>query len=135
MASPCRHLLVPVLVTRGSWPCRRCLLCGWSGEHHRAALLALALYAFDPNILAQSALATLDLGVTCLIFATMYVVGTLLRRPTAAKTILTGALSMSRVQESLAHAERQLHLYAWQVRQIAPAFKPGGQADPTAEER
>ena len=41
MASPCRHLLVPVLVTRGSWPCRRCLLCGWSGEHHRAALLAL----------------------------------------------------------------------------------------------
>ncbi len=42
----------------------------WFGA--RGGLLALLLFAFDPNILTHAALATLDLGVTCFIFAAMY---------------------------------------------------------------
>ena len=40
----------------------------------RAGLLALALYALDPNILTHSALITTDIGATLLIVATLYVV-------------------------------------------------------------
>lgn len=42
----------------------------WFGP--RGGLLALLLFAFDPNILTHAALATLDLGVTCFIFVAMY---------------------------------------------------------------
>ncbi|MBN1876732.1 MAG: glycosyltransferase family 39 protein [Anaerolineae bacterium] len=42
----------------------------WLGP--RAGLFALVLFALDPNILANATLATLDLGVTTLIFITMY---------------------------------------------------------------
>jgi hypothetical protein len=38
----------------------------------RAAVLALALYALDPNILAHGLLATTDLGVALFMFAAMY---------------------------------------------------------------
>jgi hypothetical protein len=60
----------------------------WFGP--RAGLLALALFVFDPNILAHSALATLDLGVTCLIFITMYGVQRFLRRPSVTSAAMTG---------------------------------------------
>ena len=60
----------------------------WFGP--RSGLLALALFAFDPNILAHGTLATLDLGVTCLIFVTMYGVQRLLRRPSGMNLTLTG---------------------------------------------
>jgi 4-amino-4-deoxy-L-arabinose transferase-like glycosyltransferase len=38
-----------------------------------AGLLALTLYAFDPNILAHAGVAATDLGAACAIFAAMYV--------------------------------------------------------------
>ena len=37
-----------------------------------AGLLALTLYAFDPNILAHSGVAATDLGAACAIFAAVY---------------------------------------------------------------
>lgn len=55
-----------------------------------AGLLALAFFVFDPNILAHSTLATLDLGVTCLIFVTMYGVQRFLRRPSVTSAAVTG---------------------------------------------
>jgi hypothetical protein len=37
-----------------------------------AAFLALALFVFEPNILAHGALVTTDMGLTCFLFATVY---------------------------------------------------------------
>ncbi|MFZ5917250.1 MAG: glycosyltransferase family 39 protein [Chloroflexota bacterium] len=46
----------------------------WASELYgsTAGLLALALYAFSPNLLAHTSLATNDLGVTCLMFLSLY---------------------------------------------------------------
>jgi len=60
----------------------------WFGP--RAGLLALAFFAFDPNILAHSTLATLDLGVTCFIFIAMFGVHRLLRRPSWSNLVMGG---------------------------------------------
>ena len=57
-----------------------------------AGLLALALLSFDPNIIAHSAICTLDVGVTLLIFAAMYVFQRMLRRPTLPYVIGAGTL-------------------------------------------
>jgi 4-amino-4-deoxy-L-arabinose transferase-like glycosyltransferase len=62
----------------------------WFGP--RGGLFALALLVFDPNILAHATLATLDLGVTCLIFATLYGLQRLLRRPARTNLVATGVL-------------------------------------------
>lgn len=68
------------------------LLFRWASEWFGpwGGLLALALLAFDPNILAHSTLATLDLGVACLIFITMYGVQRLMNRPTWINVVGTG---------------------------------------------
>jgi hypothetical protein len=60
----------------------------WFGP--RAGLLALAFFAFDPNILANATLATLDLGVTCLIFITMYWFQRTLHTPNAKHLVILG---------------------------------------------
>ena len=62
----------------------------WFGP--RAGLLALALLAFDPNILAHASVATGDLGVTCLIFISMYGFQRLLRRPSGTSLVVNGIL-------------------------------------------
>ncbi|MGD9099455.1 MAG: glycosyltransferase family 39 protein [Anaerolineae bacterium] len=62
--------------------------CDWFGP--RGGLLALALLAFDPNILAHGTLATLDLGVACFMFITMYGVHRFIRRPTGVNLVATG---------------------------------------------
>ncbi len=62
----------------------------WFGPH--AGLLALAFFAFDPNILAHGTLATLDLGVTCFIFVAMFGVQRLLRRPSRSNLVIGGVL-------------------------------------------
>ncbi len=55
-------------------------------------LLALALLTFDPNIIAHTSLCALDLGITLLIFATLYVFQRMLRRPTPLRVMGTGVL-------------------------------------------
>jgi hypothetical protein len=64
----------------------------WAAELFgpQAGLLALALLAFDPNILAYASLATLDLGAAVFIFIAVYGVYRYLRRPTRAKLVLAG---------------------------------------------
>ncbi len=64
----------------------------WASERFGpwGGLLALALLAFDPNILAHASLATLDLGVACLIFITMYGIHRIMRRPTTMNLVGTG---------------------------------------------
>jgi 4-amino-4-deoxy-L-arabinose transferase-like glycosyltransferase len=55
-----------------------------------AGLLALALYAFDPNIVAHSSVAAIDLGAAAFITLAMYALWRVLRRPTRAGVVLAG---------------------------------------------
>jgi hypothetical protein len=57
-----------------------------------AGLFALALLAFDPNILAYGSLASLDLGVAVFIFIAVYSVYRYLRRPSRTKLVLAGIM-------------------------------------------
>lgn len=56
----------------------------WSNElyGHRAALIALTLYSFSPNIIAHSRFVTTDLGVTFFIFISFYYFWKFLEKPT-----------------------------------------------------
>ncbi len=62
----------------------------WFGS--RAGLVALALMIFDPNILAHSTLATIDLGATCFIFIAMYALQRLVRQYNRLNLMLAGAV-------------------------------------------
>jgi hypothetical protein len=55
-----------------------------------AGVLALALYAFDPNIVAHSAIAATDLGAACFIFIACYFFWRYLRRPGWSSILLAG---------------------------------------------
>jgi 4-amino-4-deoxy-L-arabinose transferase-like glycosyltransferase len=71
------------------------LVYRWAQEMHGplAALLALTLYAFDPNLLAHARLNTTDLGVTAFVFAAGYAAWQWQRRPPRpGATLLTGGL-------------------------------------------
>jgi tetratricopeptide (TPR) repeat protein len=53
-----------------------------------AALLAIALLVFDPNFLAHGALVTTDTGITCFLFATLYLAYRYTKRPTLFRLLL-----------------------------------------------
>jgi len=55
-----------------------------------AGLLALLLVVFEPNLLANSALVTTDMGVTCFFLATIYCFYRYARQPSAIRLLLTG---------------------------------------------
>jgi 4-amino-4-deoxy-L-arabinose transferase-like glycosyltransferase len=55
-----------------------------------AGLLALLLIVFEPNVLANSALVTTDVGVTCFFLATIYCFYRYARQPSALRLLLTG---------------------------------------------
>jgi hypothetical protein len=59
------------------------LIYRWASDAFggRAGLLALALCAFDPNVLAHAGVAATDLGAACAIFAGLYTFWRWLRRP------------------------------------------------------
>ncbi len=64
----------------------------WAAERggRIAGMVALGLFAFDPNLLAHGSLATTDLGVTALTFITMYGLMRFLQRPTWGVFFLVG---------------------------------------------
>jgi len=55
-----------------------------------AALAALAFLIFDPTFLANGALVTTDIGITCCIFVTVYLSYRYTKQPSAARLILIG---------------------------------------------
>jgi dolichyl-phosphate-mannose--protein O-mannosyl transferase len=55
-----------------------------------AGLLALLLVVFEPNVLANSALVTTDMGVTCFFLATIYCFYRYARQPSVLRLLLTG---------------------------------------------
>jgi 4-amino-4-deoxy-L-arabinose transferase-like glycosyltransferase len=60
----------------------------WFGAE--AALLALILVVFDPNVLANSGLVTTDIGVTCFLIAGLLCFYCFARRPSAINLLLAG---------------------------------------------
>ena len=55
-----------------------------------AALIALTLLVFDPNVLAHGAVVGTDMGLTCFMFATIYAFYRYVRFPSARRLILVG---------------------------------------------
>ena len=55
-----------------------------------AGLLALLLLVFEPNVLANSDLVTTDMGVACLLLATIYCFYRFARQPSVIRLLLTG---------------------------------------------
>lgn len=55
-----------------------------------AALLALAMFSFDPNILAHGNLATNDIGVTCFATLALYTFWRWMTHPAAARAVIAG---------------------------------------------
>jgi tetratricopeptide (TPR) repeat protein len=55
-----------------------------------AALIALALFVFDPNVLANGALVETDLGSACFIFAAIYAFYRYSQNPSPAKLTIAG---------------------------------------------
>jgi dolichyl-phosphate-mannose-protein mannosyltransferase len=75
------------------------LILGWFLFHWgrtlfgaRGALLALALYVLDPNVVAHSCLVTTDLGVTLFMFLAVYALWTWSERPTPAWVLCCGLM-------------------------------------------
>ena len=58
-----------------------------------AAIFALFLYVFEPNLLANGALITTDVGVACLSFASVYTFYRYCKRPSAVRLILCAILA------------------------------------------
>ncbi len=54
----------------------------------KAALFALALFVFDPNLLAHGALVTTDAGEACLIFAAIYALYRNAKNPSAGRLLV-----------------------------------------------
>src|SRR5512137_1895785 len=59
----------------------------------KAGLLALTLFAFDPNLIAQSRLSTTDLGLALMMTLAMWRMWAWLRKPTWLNLILIGVAS------------------------------------------
>ncbi|HEU5352797.1 MAG TPA: glycosyltransferase family 39 protein [Terracidiphilus sp.] len=57
-------------------------LAGYEMFGAGAGLFALALFVFDPNMLANGALVATDMGATCLVFAAVYAFYRYCRKPT-----------------------------------------------------
>ena len=66
----------------------------WSNRlyGHKGGILSLALYSFSPNIIANAGLATVDLGATLFIFASVFSFWMFSKRQSAVNLVLTGVL-------------------------------------------
>jgi hypothetical protein len=79
-------VLVTMLLVVGVFLFARDLYGPWAG------VLAAALCAFDPNILAHGRLSTTDLGLTCFVLWAVWAYRRLARNPTAGNLLMAGAL-------------------------------------------
>ena len=70
------------------------LIFRWAGERFgiRAAIVALFLFAFDPNLLAHSVLITTDLGVTFFILLAVYSFDRWVRHSSCTWLVICGAM-------------------------------------------
>jgi hypothetical protein len=55
-----------------------------------SGVLAMALWVFDPNVLAHGAFVTTDTALSCMLFATVYAFYRYVKAPTLGRLVLTG---------------------------------------------
>ena len=55
-----------------------------------AACVALAMFAFEPNVLGHGAMVTTDMGISCFMFATIYAYYRYVKAPSAWRLVLVG---------------------------------------------
>ncbi len=65
-------------------------VAGWEMFSPQVGLLALALFTFEPNILAHGSLVTMDMGVACCIFAAVFAFYRYLKQPDWLRLALCG---------------------------------------------
>jgi 4-amino-4-deoxy-L-arabinose transferase-like glycosyltransferase len=88
----------------------------WFGE--TAALIALVLVVFDPNILAHSALVTTDIGVSCFFVASVWMFYRYATRPTLARLLMAGVatgLLLATKHSGILIGPMLLLLVAWEI--------------------
>ena len=90
-----------------------------------AALFALVIASFDPNLLAHSALVTTDMGVTCFLLASIYAFYGYVKKPGWWRLIvvaIAAGLLISTKHSGVLLAPILLVLILWEI-----ATAPGGQ--------
>jgi 4-amino-4-deoxy-L-arabinose transferase-like glycosyltransferase len=95
-----------------------------------AALFALVIASFDPNLLAHSALVTTDMGVTCFLLASIYAFYGYVKKPGWWRLIvvaIAAGLLLSTKHSGVLLAPILLVLILWEI-----ATAPGGQRLRTA---
>jgi 4-amino-4-deoxy-L-arabinose transferase-like glycosyltransferase len=88
----------------------------WFGD--LAAVIALLVLTFDPNILAHSALVTTDMGVTLLFLASVWAFYRYATRPSALRLVLAGVaagLLLATKHSGILLAPMLLLLIAWEI--------------------
>ena len=72
-----------------------CMVYAFARSHfgERAALAALLLCAFDPNLIAQGHIAGTDLGVTLFMFGAVWMLAAAVKRRSLRRTIVAGLLA------------------------------------------
>ena len=88
----------------------------WFGD--TAGLIALTLAVFDPNILANSALVTTDIGVSCFFVASIWTFYRYIVRPTPARLLVAGVttgLLLATKHSGILIGPMLLPLIAWEI--------------------
>ncbi len=101
-----------------------CAAREWFGD--RAALLALLLLTFDPNLLAHSALVTTDMGVTLFFLAGVYFFYRYVQHPSLYRLLLAGlaaGLLLATKHSGILLAPMLLLLTMWEVAVAPPATR------------
>jgi Dolichyl-phosphate-mannose-protein mannosyltransferase len=96
-------------------------VCAWASRLYgtRGALVALTLYAFCPNTIAHSRLATTDIYCACSMFIALFVFVDYLRRPrTSAFVVSAVALGIAQVTKSTALLLFPLFVFLWLVKGV-----------------
>ena len=95
----------------------------WFGE--KAALIAMGLVVFDPNLLAHSALVTTDIGITLFFLASIYRFYRYVKQPTLARLGMAGVaagLLLATKHSGILLAPMLVLLIVWEI-----GFAPKGE--------
>ena len=98
----------------------------WFGE--KAALIALCLAVFDPNLVGHSALVTTDIGVTLFFLASIYTFYRYVKRPTLVRLGVAGVaagLLLATKHSGILLAPMLVLLIVWEI-VFAPKVSEGG---------
>ena len=116
-----QHLVFQMRLVAGSLALALSLLVffaarEWFGT--AAALIALVLAVFDPNILAHSALVTTDIGVTLFLLAGVYAFYRYVKQPSLIRLLITGiaaGLLLATKHSGILLAPMLLLLIGWEI--------------------